>query len=380
MSRPSTSTPSFLSYFRPRPPLSTPPPSSQPYNHHPHPQPPRTHHPHERRRLSRHPSASSTTSRSSLLSLSNASHRRRHQHHHHHHYSVTQKQPLIAATVPLTVLKSEYASPIVRAKIDWLSTPSNAKNTNKSQGWTGLRRTRGDGDCFYRSVAFSYVERILEARDQELAAASSLSTLEGWLMNLESVGFERGAFEDFYDALREIITNVFQPDETGSVLTPISLLERFQDPYISNSIVTFLRLLTSAYMRLNADDFAPFLLDPETFEQIDLVSFCSSQVECMGKEADHVQIQALTRALRIPVDIAYMDGNAALAAGANVSAGGDEIGKVDFVRFEVDGPAGSGDGAEPVTLLYRPGHYDILEKKDVLPLEGFVRERSIPFP
>lgn len=62
----------------------------------------------------------------------------------------------------------------------------------------------------------------------------------------------------------------------------------------------------------------------------------------MGKEADHVQIQALSRALNVPVEIAYVDGGA--------SGGGSGTGEgVDFVKFEVEG----NDGAAPITLLYR---------------------------
>lgn len=78
------------------------------------------------------------------------------------------------------MLRSEYAASGFIAKIDWLS----------ANGWTGLRRSRGDGDCFYRSMAFAYVERIMNAPDQAYAAATSLSTIESWLENLKAVGFE----------------------------------------------------------------------------------------------------------------------------------------------------------------------------------------------
>jgi ubiquitin thioesterase protein OTUB1 len=74
----------------------------------------------------------------------------------------------------------EYTSQTFIAKIDWLV----------SKGWTGLRRSRGDGDCFYRSMAFAYVERILQARDQAYAIATSLSIIENGLSNLKAVGFD----------------------------------------------------------------------------------------------------------------------------------------------------------------------------------------------
>lgn len=135
---------------------------------------------------------------------------------------------------------------------------------------------------------------------------------------------------------------------------------------VSNSVVVFFRLLTSAYIRLHADEFVPFLFDPETFEPVEVTKFCEAQVEATGKEAgthfliadtglqqtsnriclsDHPQIQALCRALKVAVDIAYVDGSAGLGGGVAAI----ENGKVDFVRFETEGS----DGANPITLLYR---------------------------
>lgn len=89
-------------------------------------------------------------------------------------------KPLIAPAAPLSSLTSEYTSTQFIAKLNWLV----------SHGWTGLRRSRGDGDCFYRSVAYAYVERILNAPDLPLAVATSLSRLEMRLSDLRAAGFE----------------------------------------------------------------------------------------------------------------------------------------------------------------------------------------------
>lgn len=53
----------------------------------------------------------------------------------------------------------------------------------------------------------------------------------------------------------------------------------------SNSIVMYLRLLTSAQMRLAPEDFAPFLFHPEIGEPMEIVPFCENFVESVGKEA-----------------------------------------------------------------------------------------------
>lgn len=67
--------------------------------------------------------------------------------------------------------------------------------------------------------------------------------------------------------------------------TATSLLTSFNDPETSNSIVVFLRLVTSAYLKANADDFTPFLFgledDPRFFESgtPTLEEFCGFYVE-----------------------------------------------------------------------------------------------------
>ena len=59
----------------------------------------------------------------------------------------------------------------------------------------------------------------------------------------------------------------------------------------------------------------------------------------MGKESDHIHITALTSSIGVPVRVEYMD--RADSASPNTHS------------FP--------DGSSPsITLLYRPGHYDIL--------------------
>ena len=67
-----------------------------------------------------------------------------------------------------------------------------------------------------------------------------------------------------------------------------------------------------------------------------------SEVEPMGKEADHLQCMALATCLGVPVQIEYLDHN---------------DGPIAHVNFPED-------GSVPVAyLLYRPGHYDALKRK-----------------
>jgi len=255
------------------------------------------------------------------------------------------KRPLISSTEPLTKLREEYengGSDIPR-KIDWL----------QSHEWKGIRRTRGDGDCFYRSLAYSYVERIMHAEDTGMAVGAAKSVLDRAMKLLEAAGFDRIAYEDFYETFLEIIENIVKRDAQGRTLNDQSLLEFFQTPEFSNSVVVFLRLVTSAQMRADPSAFEGFLMHPDTYEPLSVKEFCERFVEATGKEADDPQIAALTRAMSISVNVAYLAGS--------MNATDNGSGAVNFVKFEADGPSPS--GALPVTLLYRPGHYDILEMR-----------------
>ncbi|KAF8064178.1 cysteine proteinase [Lyophyllum atratum] len=241
-------------------------------------------------------------------------------------------RPLIDELAPISELRAEYenGAPSFVQQIDWL----------ERKGHHSIRRTRGDGDCFYRSAAFAFVECLIHSPNRDVSVPRALATLESTLPMLEEVGFQRLVYEDFYETLAALIRHVLE-DEDGMKLTPVRLVQEFQTPEISNSIVVYLRLVTSAQIRLAPDDFEAVLFHPETGEHMDTRLFCEHFVEAGGKEADHVQMTALCRALHLNIDVAYLDGRRSEA--------------VDFVPIRtVD------DETKPLVLLYRPGHYDIL--------------------
>ncbi|KAK4049962.1 hypothetical protein OIV83_003786 [Microbotryomycetes sp. JL201] len=253
------------------------------------------------------------------------------------------QRPLVGPLEPLDNLLHEYHNETIVSKIKHL----------EQNSWTGLRRTRGDGDCFYRAFAFSYVERLVS--QPASAAQLALAKLESLMPLLDKAGFMKDIYDDFYEPLRELLISL-GPLPPGARPTLSSLHESFNDPEASNAVVVFLRLLTSAYLKANSDEFTPFLFalddDPRFLEggTPTMDQFCSFHVEAVQKEADHIQITALTRALQINVKIAYLDQSA-----VPVATGRFETDEVNFVEFEESAPERL-NGA----LLYRPGHYDIL--------------------
>lgn len=80
----------------------------------------------------------------------------------------------------------------------------------------------------------------------------------------------------------------------------------------------------------------------------------------MGEESDHVHITALSDALGVPIRIVYLDRS-------HDDKGSVSVNHHDFtpVAHEVtDANTGGVVALKPfITLLYRPGHYDILYPK-----------------
>lgn len=95
-----------------------------------------------------------------------------------------------------------------------------------------IRRTRGDGNCFYRAFAFGYLERNLSNK-QELERFRQLTyDLKDQLVKLGYLDF---TVEDVRDVVIDIIDNV---SKAG---TEQSLMENFCAAPQSDYFVAYLR-------------------------------------------------------------------------------------------------------------------------------------------
>jgi len=110
---------------------------------------------------------------------------------------------------------------------------------------------------------------------------------------------------------------------------------------VSNSVVLFLRLLTSAQIRADPDSYEPFLID----FQMKHVEFCETLVEMMGVDADDIQIAALSRALGVTIELARLRSQ--------------QMGQKIF-EFEPFGNARGFIQTDPIVLLRRPAHFELL--------------------
>ncbi|GFR40095.1 hypothetical protein Agub_g643 [Astrephomene gubernaculifera] len=254
-----------------------------------------------------------------------------------------QKSEYVGNEEPMSALKEEY----INGNQNFVH-----KISKLESSYATFRRTRGDGNCFFRGFIFAYLEGLLAAHD--LAECSRfMSVVREWKGRLIEGGIQELVFEDAMELLLDQLTEITKPHTN---YTHQQLLVNMRDDMVSNLVVMLLRLITSCEVQRREDFFFPFILGMYDDPPATVELFCQRHVEPMGEESDHIHIVAITEALQVPVRVVYLD-SSALPAGGGGS--GLDVTCHDFV------PDSCAPGTRPcVHLLYRPGHYDILYPKE----------------
>ncbi|KAI7906836.1 peptidase C65 Otubain-domain-containing protein [Cokeromyces recurvatus] len=227
-----------------------------------------------------------------------------------------QKIPLVCQKESISTLIEEYKD----------NMPFFKKVTNLNNDHDSIRKCRGD------AFAFAWFESAIKDKCIYNLRLEKLKETENLL---QLGGFEKLAYEDFYEV-------TLQQYESLNKNDPDMLLIGFQTDEISNAIVMHFRFIASAYLRIHSAEYEPFLID----EMISIDEFCSMHVEAFGRESDHLQIIALSKALDVPIQIVYLDG-----------------GIDDRAAIHEFWPNEDDKTKTPIKLIYRPGHYDILYNK-----------------
>lgn len=226
-----------------------------------------------------------------------------------------------------------------------------------------------DGNCFYRALAFRFFE-LMQAKAQAFTSDASTSTDTHYSINailgvfeshvediLMKSGFQEFAYQDFYDEFMQLLRAVLMPNDRGleeyinvqsangySINNDGLPLERILNcDVISNSVVVHLRFITSGYLKVNQELYAPFM-DGD----MSVVEYCEHFVEAMDREADQIHIIALSNAMHIPINVAYLDQSRSEEDICTVHKFGEDY-CIDPILDK-----------DQLVLLYRPGHYDII--------------------
>ncbi|KAK4413537.1 OVARIAN TUMOR DOMAIN-containing deubiquitinating enzyme 1 [Sesamum alatum] len=253
------------------------------------------------------------------------------------------KIPFVGDKEPLSSLAAEYKSgnAILVEKINVLT-----------EQYAAIRRTRGDGNCFFRSFMFAYLEHILQTQDRAEVDRIT-ANVEQCRKTLLSLGYAEFTFEDFFGLFLEQLESVLSGTEAS--ISHDELVQRSRDQSISDYVVMFFRFITSGEIRKRSEFFEPFV---QGLTNTSVEQFCKSSVEPMGEESDHVHITALSDALGVPIRIVYLDRSCD-------DKGSVSVNHHDFTPAHVtNASSGATQATKPfINLLYRPGHYDILYPK-----------------
>ena len=135
------------------------------------------------------------------------------------------------------------------------------------------------------------------------------------------------------------------PDTATAMLT-----NRFNDPMASPSIIYHLRLLASAWLASNADNYAGFIPDG-----LGVVGYRKTCLETVNTEIDHLGmsllIDVLLKPIGIAVEIVVLDRTEGSQANSHILQSEDSNGLP------------SHPGGPMIHLLFRPSHYDILYRE-----------------
>jgi ubiquitin thioesterase protein OTUB1 len=269
--------------------------------------------------------------------------------------------------------------------------------------YTSIRKIRGDGNCYYRAFLYALCECLLlrgngsnsdnsngddnnESSNSSnnnaslkeggsvggtttTTAASEFKRIKDQIVNslkwVCQYGYDEMTIDMFHEELVDLLNFIEEAamsnngDSTADIKAKQQqeLHTKLNEENSSSDYCTwYLRVLTSAQMKSNPDRYLPFLLaDYELHNCMDVPTYCSREVEPMGKECGMVTVAALAECLGVKVVIEYMDGRL-----VKKSNGEDAVVNHVFGQVGDDEEDEKKEDRICLTLLYRPGHYDIL--------------------
>jgi ubiquitin thioesterase protein OTUB1 len=148
---------------------------------------------------------------------------------------------------------------------------------------------------------------------------------------MKAAGFAIDLLEDLFDDTWTLFDAMRTSLENNTPALSV-LLDALNDENRSNNIIYHFKIMTSAYMALHADDFAPFL-------EMSVDEYRRLRIDPSLQEIDQIGLQALTTGVIAPagiaVEVLYLDRSA-----------GDEVTPHEFVP--------NATGKPTIRLLYRP--------------------------
>ena len=229
--------------------------------------------------------------------------------------------PLISDQLPIIILLSDYENNFNYSK-------SIKEITNK---YKFIRKVRRDGNCFYRSFIYRLFEHICMKNNKELFEYIKKKITDAKDL-IQNNGYDWTFIQDFYNILNNQFNTAFNSLQSKGVSVRDYLDTLFSDKEAGNYLIYFIRFCIAAYLKENS-----FLY--EVYVDMPFQNWITNEVEAIDHEADQIQIMACVNYFDIGVRIEYLNPD-----------------KNEVMKFPEDKP----DKDIFITVLFTPGHYDIL--------------------
>lgn len=198
-----------------------------------------------------------------------------------------------------------------------------------------IRYARRDGNCFFRCASFRLFTLMLHDTAYADFCLTQVRSMERPMLS-----FFGEYSSDFSTVAKELIDNI----KRGTVqsVDDIYAVMLSED---AGYLMVFFRYAVSMYLRQHTDAFLPFVmgLDYGTVE-----GYCSAEVEPVDRESDNIQLAAFAQLFHVELVVETLDRTSpATRPTVVIGAAKDEPG-----------------GTRPkhaIHLLFRPGHFDLLE-------------------
>ena len=229
--------------------------------------------------------------------------------------------PLISEQLNINILLEDYKNNFEYAN-------SIKEITNK---YKYIRKVRRDGNCFYRSFIYRLCEYICMKNDNALYEKIKKKIMEAKDM-IKNNGYDWTFIEDFYKIFYTQFYYSFNSLQTKGETVRDYIDALFKDKEAGNYLIYFIRFCIAAYLKENS-----FLY--EVYVDMPFQNWITNEVEAIDHEADQIQIMACVNYFDIGVKIEYLNSV-----------------KNEVMKFPEDKP----EKDIFITVLFTPGHYDIL--------------------
>ena len=234
---------------------------------------------------------------------------------------IEETTPLVSDLKPTSDLQKEFENSEYSESIKTI--------INK---YENIRLIRRDGNCFYRAFLYRLFEEISLSKNENLY--KNINKIIETTKDLTGRnGYDWIVIEDFYNEFNHELQLAFTIDINNSREFIDKL---FSDKEKGNYLIVFVRLFIAAYLLENRILYQSFIFD-EDFE-----TWIHREVEAIDNECDQIQIMGIVNAFNVCVRIETLTPKS-----------------VDTMKFPEDSNLDV-----LFSVLFRPGHYDILYPKN----------------